>query len=195
MILMFDQMLVFLNKLFFFIPRPYIVQVFEGAVFLRCGKHKTKFWFRKGKNRVMKSLEPGIYVLLPVIDDIRAITKVDQAVDLKNQSLLTRDGKNIVVSGTIRYHIDKPQKALLDVHDMDVTLSRVGLGVIADYVNTKTLAECTELAKLKAELMMKMFAIAKEWGIHIDEVYITDIGTTINLRLLTNTDNPNSVVF
>jgi regulator of protease activity HflC (stomatin/prohibitin superfamily) len=192
---MFDQLLVFLDKLFFFIPRPHIVQVFEGAVFLRCGKHKTKFWFRRGKNRVMKSLEPGIYILLPIVDDIRAITKVDQAVDLKNQSLLTRDGKNVVVSGTIRYHIDKPQKALLEVYDMDVTLSRVGLGVIADYVNTKTLAECTELEKLKAELMMKMCAIAKEWGIHVDEVYITDIGTTFNFRLLTNTDSNANLVF
>jgi regulator of protease activity HflC (stomatin/prohibitin superfamily) len=131
---------------------------------------------------------------MPVIDEIQSVTKVDQAVDLKNQSLLTRDGKNIVVSGTIRYHIDRPHKALLEVYDMDVTLSRVGLGVIADYVNTKTLAECTELEKLKAELMMKMCEIAKEWGIHVDEVYVTDIGTTFNLRLLTNTESGNGIM-
>ena len=194
MIKMFDQLWQFLDKLFFFIPRPHIVHVFEGAVFLRGGNHKTKFWFRRGKHRNMKSLDPGVYILLPVVDEILFVCKVDQAVDLKNQSLWTKDGKNVVISGTLRYHIDKPYKALLGVWDMDVTLSRVALGVIADYVNSKTLLECQDLQGLKGELSQKMQEIGKEWGIAINQVYITDAGTTINLRILSSSETTGLVM-
>lgn len=185
--IIFDQFLLFLDKIFFFVPRPHIVHVYDGAVFMRRGKHKTKFFFRR-KNKNMKSLEPGIYILLPIVDEILSVCKVDQAVDLKNQSLWTKDGSNIVISGTLRYHINHPYKALLEVWDMDITLSRVALGVIADYVNGKTLIECQNLVGLKKELSQKMKEIAKDWGIAIDEVYITDAGEAFNLRILSSSE-------
>lgn len=189
---MLESLWQFLDRLFFFIPRLHTVHIYDGAVFMRRGRHKSYFRYRK--NKTMKSLEPGIYLLLPIIDEIIDVNKADQAVDLKNQSLWTKEGKNIVVSGTLRYHISRPEKALLEVWDHDVTLSRVALGVIADYVNSKSLEECHNLLALKEELRKKMKDIAKDWGIAIDEVYITDAGETFNLRILSSNETNGVIV-
>ncbi len=179
-----------LDRVVLFLPTVEVVQQFEGAVFLRCGRHKTRFYFRrKDQRHKMLSLKAGVYVCWPFIDSVFKLVKVDQMMDLRNQSVITSDGKDCVVSGAIGYSISFPHLALLNVENVDRVLSRLALGVIAEYVNARTFDECCDLDSIKGALQEGIKESTRKWGLNIWTVRITDFGNAINLRHLTNKED------
>lgn len=174
-----------------FLPTVVVVQQFEGAVFTRCGRHKTRFYFRrKDERHDMRSLKPGVYICWPFIDSVFKLVKVDQMMDLRNQSVITKDGRDCVVSGAIGYSISFPHLALLNVENVDRVLSRLALGVIAEYVNARTFDECSDLDAIRGALQEGIKESTRKWGLNIWTVRITDFGNAINLRHLTNIEDP-----
>ena len=177
------------EKISEFIPTFQTVTELEGAVFLRKGRHKTKFFALHKVNREMRSLKPGMYLCWPWIDQIVTIPRKDQVLDLRSQSLLTEDGVDVIVSGAIAYRVRTPHLAILNAEDVDRNLSRIALGVITQFINTKTLEQLRNLEALRCEIREGIKEASGKWGLDIWKVMITDIGNTINLRLLSNTED------
>lgn len=178
------------EKISEFVPTFQTVNELEGAVFLRCGRHKTKFFALHKANRDMRSLKPGMYLCWPWIDQIMTIPRKDQVLDLRSQSLLTKDNIDVIVSGAIAYRVRTPHLAIINAEDVDRNLSRIALGVIAQFVNTKTFEDCRKLEDLRQEIREGIKEAAGNWGLDIWKVMITDIGNTINLRFLSNAEDP-----
>lgn len=108
-------------------------------------------------------------------------------IDLRPQSLWTLDVENVAISGSIRYRISDASKALLEVQDYDETIVALSLGIIFDFVSTKTTAEIGKgMEGLKTEILARLRKDAQGWGLKIENVYLTDIGDVFNVRLLTN---------
>ena len=134
----------------------------------------------------VKKLEPGWYMYWPLIQDMGYMEVVTQVVDLRTQSCKTLDGKDVVVSGALQYRITNIEHALLNVQDLDKSLITLALGIILEFVNVKTLEECHNIEELKGDITKGLRDKARGWGVKIENVYITDIGNSRNIRLLTN---------
>jgi regulator of protease activity HflC (stomatin/prohibitin superfamily) len=133
--------------------------------------------------RRYRILGPGWYFVWPVVQYIIRMDVVTQVVDLPPQTVRTRDGTDLVVSGCIRYRIVDIEKALFAVQDVDKAFSTLALGVILEYVRTRTLADCSDIAAVKRELRRGVAEAASGWGLKIEEVYLTDLGRVRSLRL------------
>ncbi len=167
-----EWILQLIDKLFCFIPRIWLVNPDEGGVRITLGSryHPTP---------------PGWYLYLPLIQDCFNITVTPQVVDLRAQSVFTKDRHDLCIGGGIMYRVDDAVKAMLKVQDYDKSLYTLALGIIANHMNEHDLADCT-IAGIREAVLKGVRDDAAGWGLKIMRVYITDFGTTRNLRVLTD---------
>ena len=131
------------------------------------------------------SLTPGWYLFWPLIQNIETIRCKTQVKDLRPQSVWTLDRVEMTVSGAIRYRVRSAQKALLEVFDYDQNIQAVALGIIQQYIREHELQDLNT-QRIEQEVLKGVREASAGWGLYIEKVYITDIGRTWNIRLLTN---------
>jgi len=167
-----------IDKLFCFVPRPIVIAPDEGGY-----RASPKLL---GGIKV-KSLGPGCYLWLPLIQKAAKIEIKIQIKDLRAQSAWTKDGQNVTVSGAVRYKITNAVNALLEVFDFDSNIQTIGLAAIHEFVNQHTLLECREqIPELMKIILDKVRKESQGWGLKIENVYMTDTGDVFNLRVLHN---------
>lgn len=154
-------------------PRIQLIPPNQSAVRVTFGKH-------------VKVLNPGWYIYWPLIQIVDWAIIKTQVVDLRAQSVGTKDKKSIVVSGAIQYSIRDIKRALLEVQDYDKSLETLALGIIFEFVSNKRFDECLNIEQLKSEILKGVREAAQGWGIKIERVYITDLDKVKNIRLLSN---------
>lgn len=159
-----------------FLPRFGAVFPNERGVFLRMGKYK-------------KTLEPGLYFCFPIIDEIQKLDVTTQVINLPNQSVTTKDGKSLAISGAVEYSIYDSRKALLEVQNFDVSLQNLSMGIIADYIKQRAYQDCIKLNGLEAQIVESIKDRASDWGLDITRLWITDLAEHHVYRLMTQ-DTP-----
>jgi regulator of protease activity HflC (stomatin/prohibitin superfamily) len=92
----------------------------------------------------------------------------------------------MVISGAIRYKVIDIRKAMLEVRDSEESLIALFLGVLLSAASTMTESELFDTERLGESILKKIREEASGWGLKIQKVYITDLGRTKNIRLLTN---------
>lgn len=167
----------FLNKIFdkllSLLPVVFNVAPYEAGVRITCGKH-------------YKAKGAGLYIIWPLCQRFVWMEIQSQITDLRNQSLRTLDGYEIVISGAVQYYISDIEKAIINIQDVDKAVETLSLGIIVDFISKKNLKECQDIEALKVEILKGLRDAARGWGLKIEKIYITDLGKSRNLRLLTN---------
>ena len=167
-----------IDKLTCFIPRPLLIAPDEGGY--RISPRLN------GTNKV-KELKPGWYLWVPLFQKTEWIAVKIQPKDLRAQSLWTKDGCNIMISGVIKYRVLDPVKALLEVYDYDNSVQIIALGVIHEFVRLHTLDELkVGISDLLEKILSELRKESQGWGLKIQSVKLTDTGDVFNLRVLKN---------
>lgn len=83
------------------------------------------------------------------------------------------------------YRIRDAQAALLRVQDLDKSLQTLALGIISRHVN-EDCNDCISISDIEDCISKGIKEHARGWGIEVMRVYITDLGSTQNVRLLTD---------
>lgn len=150
---------------------PYLIvdQQFNG-VRLRFGKF-------------IEVLQPGIHFKLPFFDKIQTSTVVWTTISLNCQSLTTKDGKDVVIKGIIKYRISDIKTFLLEVWDSKDALSDMTQGIIFDIVKNRTW-EDLQLNELKSQITKKTRLEARRWGIEVETVTLSDLARLTSFRVL-----------
>ena len=139
-------------------------------------------------NTWVSEMKPGNwYWIVPLVMEHSVINIKVQPKDIRIQSVWTKDGHDLAIGGAIRYYVQKPIKAILEVHDYDLSLQIIALAVIREFVGQHTLAELREnIDEVEKKLLTAVREGSSGWGLWIQGVDITDIGKTRNIRLLTS---------
>jgi regulator of protease activity HflC (stomatin/prohibitin superfamily) len=145
------------------------VQEYEGAILMRVGKYK-------------RDLEPGFHWKWFVFDEVLTCSIATETMNVKSQSLTTKDNHNIVISAVVKGNISNPKKYLLKVKDVTAAISDVTQGKIKDIVMHKTWEECRD--NLDETITSAVQSEAKKWGISVDYVTITDLAIIKTIRLI-----------
>lgn len=168
-----DWLQALIERLTCFIPRPTIMTVYEAGLRFTYGKY-------------IKTVTNGWFWYVPLFQRIQWMDIQTQVIDLRSQSIRTSDGQSVIASGAIQYSVKDVKKAILNVQNVDTALEKLALGIILEFINSKTLADCHDIEALKREILRGIKEAAQGWGLKIERVYITDLDKTLNLRLLTN---------
>ena len=162
-----------LDKLFCWCPRPWVVLPDESGVRITLGNH-------------VKDCGPGWYWEWPLIHTILKVNVATQGVRFAVQSVTTADDVDLAMRGAILYKITNARKAIFETNNFDDSLEAVAGGVIESFVAGKTYAELRDRDALKREVMQGLRGEAAGWGIRLLRVYIPDIGTVRNVRVLSD---------
>lgn len=159
-------------RLTYILPRPIMIAPDERGVLLRFGK-------------ICRVVNAGWVWIWPPIDEIEVMNVTEQVIDIRAQSVTTKDDVSLAISGAISYRIQDPQKALYNVNDADASLVSLSLGTIAHFVNQRTYKQCLKVDEISKEILGKIRERAtNKWGLKIMRVFITDLSRHTVYRML-----------
>lgn len=152
------------NGILNFIPRPIIVRATHSGVCWTFG-HK------------IKKLDPGWHWMWPLIMDWDVIPVARQTNTLTNQGLITKDCKQIQVSGVVIWSIKDIVQAIGQRnYDVDTTVDDIASVAIADVLTTWNFEEIKgQLSEdLKTELTDTCRKQLSQFGVYVHKCALTD---------------------
>ena len=164
---MFDKLVDLLVRFSMDILPFVIIEQWNGAVQLRCGKF-------------IKVLSPGIHFKIPFFDSIIECPVITQSVNLPSQTLTTLDDESIVLKSIIRYKVSNIQTYLLGVMHANDVLIDTTQGMIRDVVELTT---WEDLVDVNETITDKVKEYVVRWGIEVEAVTITDLGIVKSFRI------------
>lgn len=151
----------------------FIVEQFNEAVQLRFGK-------------LYKHRTGGVYSKIPFVDTVYEHAIVPTTMPLSSQSLVTRDDKNIVVKGIIKFKVSNVETFLLQVWGASEAIEDMTKAIIKKVITSHSWEDCKKL-DIDNQITIKARIEAKKWGIEILQVTLTDIGLIWSVRLFNDT--------
>jgi len=164
-----DVILHFIDKIVPF----WIIPEYDNGVLLTFGKYS-------------KTLQPGLHFKIPFLQEIIQHHVVTALMSIPQQSLTTKDGKQIVVKVVIKYKVEDVKPLLLEVWDSNDAISDITQAIVKKQVHIRTWQECLD-EDIDNEIAKKLRVEVKKWGIYIESVTMTDMGITKSLRIYHDT--------
>jgi len=160
-----------------FIPRLQVV---------RLGFKMIKFKY--GRTPVL--VEPGVTVYWPLVTQTFVYPITRQAVQLREQTLMTVDEKTVVVGGMIVYTVTDLVKLVCDVYWPDQTIRDLALTAVHNVCCKLTLHElCDEERRgtLDTKLRNAAQKTLEPYGLEVVKLQLTDLAPCRVLRLVQTT--------
>lgn len=151
---------------------------FERGVLLRFGKRLYK-----------DDLAGGMHYMLPCVDSMLKIDIRETIIDIPRQSVVTKEGTNLIVDGVVYYKVFDANKAL-----MGITRVKHSIGLLAQTKLREVLALHTynQIQMERIALANRMKAIldqaSERWGVDITRVELTDLRLPQNLQMAMNAE-------
>jgi regulator of protease activity HflC (stomatin/prohibitin superfamily) len=148
----------------------YILPQWERMVLLRLGR----FIGVKG---------PGIFLIPPFIYSVARIIDVRiMTYEVKATKTLTRDNIPIDVTAAVELEVEDPKKAAIDVRDYWKTTEWAAMEALKSTIGSNDLRPLlSETEKIASALKREIDMAAKDYGVNVRAVRITDVGTPPSL--------------
>ena len=166
----FDSLLAFLREMWEQVRPVVIIAQYERGVVLRLGRYS-------------RTLDPGLHWLIPLFESVLSCNVVTQTMNLPSQSITTKDGKSIVVSGVTKYLVEDAKALLLDVWSARDAMNDVTLGAIQRVLSDRTWDEIRK-GDCAKEITNAVRGEVKKWGVKVDRVTLSDLALVRSIRLL-----------
>ena len=148
-----------------------IVRCYQGGVILRFGKFH-------------RLAPPGRNWIWPLaIEELLSTDMVIETMLVGPQSLITRDGKKIVISTVVTFRVDDAKVFLLEIEGTNRVIEDSTFGEVSDWVTARTWDELVA-SEVANELTKKLRRRAKTYGVDIIRVQLVDLTQSPSLRLM-----------
>jgi len=149
-----------------------VVQEYERAVIFRLGRIK------KGGAQ-----GPGLFFIIPCIDQCVVVDLRTVSFDVPPQEILTKDSVTVAVDAVVYYNIRNPMAAVCNVSDYSKSTKLLASTTLRNILGTKTLAELLSEREAIAGGLKTMIDTATDpWGIDIERVEVKDVRLPQNLQ-------------
>lgn len=133
--------------------------------------------------RFREVVEPGLRLILPVIDTPLYVEMRVQTVNIEKQQSITQDNVPVLVNGVIFFKVLDPAAAALKVQDYRLAIFRLAQATLRDVVGGLTLDEVlSQQLKLESEIARNVEAASRAWGLHVEAIKLEDISVPEELK-------------
>lgn len=171
---MLDRFIEFLTSFWDDLIPCKIMSQWEKGILMRLGKYR-------------KTLEPGLVWKIPFVDEVLTQVYVTTTLKLTPQTLPTKDGKQLVIRGIVKYELQDIKTFLLEVTDAQDALGDMTQGAIKNIIFDNTYSDIlTNNVDKKITDFARKEAV--KWGIKIWSVTTIDLGEIRTIRIINDSN-------
>merc|ERR1712141_370615 len=142
-----------------------IVQEYERAVI-----------FRLGRVRKNGTVGPGLFFIMPCMDQIRVIDLRTVSFDVPPQEILTRDSVTVAVDAVVYYKINSPMAATCNVEDFSKSTKLLASTTLRTILGTKSLSEIlSDREVISQDILFNIDRATDPWGVKVERVEVKDV--------------------
>src|SRR5712691_9095639 len=140
-----------------------ILREYERGVVFQLGR----FWAVKG---------PGLFILIPVIQQMVKMDLRTVVLDVPPQDVITRDNVSVKVNAVIYFRIIDPQKAVIQVASFLAATNLLAQTTLRAVLGKHELDQLlAEREKLNLDIQSILDSQTEAWGIKVSNVEIKDV--------------------
>ncbi|KAI5369944.1 Putative Band 7 domain, Stomatin/HflK/HflC family, Band 7 extension, Band 7/SPFH domain superfamily [Septoria linicola] len=134
-------------------------------------------WIVERMGRFSRILQPGLAILVPVIDRIAYVKSLkENAMEIPSQSAITADNVTLGIDGVLYTRVMDPYKASYGVEDADYAISQLAQTTMRSEIGQLTLDHVLkERAALNTNITQAINEAAADWGVRCLRYEIRDI--------------------
>uniref|UniRef100_A0A914HUY2 Band 7 domain-containing protein n=1 Tax=Globodera rostochiensis TaxID=31243 RepID=A0A914HUY2_GLORO len=141
-----------------------IVQQYERAVI-----------FRLGRMRSGDAAGPGLFFIIPWLDECRKSDMRTMCCDVPPQKLLTKDSVTITVDAVVFFRVFQPKKAVM-MGNLAASTQLLAQTTLRNVLGTKTLSEVLSAhTEINAQIKRILDKPTGRWGVVVDRVEVKNV--------------------
>ncbi|HHD77174.1 MAG TPA: paraslipin, partial [Campylobacteraceae bacterium] len=150
-----------------------VITLFAGVKIVPQGEE----WVVERLGKYHKTLTPGLNIIVPYIDAIRAkISTRDIILDIDQQEVITKDNAVILTNAVAFIRVTDPKSALYGVEDFKLAIQNLITTTLRSIIGEMKLDEALSNSDtIKARLKDQIIDDVADWGITVKSVEIQDI--------------------
>jgi regulator of protease activity HflC (stomatin/prohibitin superfamily) len=140
-----------------------IADQYQRAVVLRLGRYQS-------------TRGPGLYWLIPLIDQQRKVDIRTVTAAVEQQETITKDNVPIKVNAVVWYQIVNPRQATLEVRSIDNAVIQVALTTLRNGIGQHTLDDVLKEQEAVSMIMQeKIDKVTEPWGVKVERVEMKNV--------------------
>jgi regulator of protease activity HflC (stomatin/prohibitin superfamily) len=137
--------------------------------------------FRLGKYKEIKG--PGLFLIIPLIDQIRMVDTRVLAVNIPKQQVITRDNVPVVIDGVLFFRVVNAAEAIIMVQDYRYMIAQYAQTSLRDVIGQMTLDQLlVEREQIARAIEVHVEKDTKGWGLEVTGLRIQDVSMPEELK-------------
>jgi regulator of protease activity HflC (stomatin/prohibitin superfamily) len=140
-----------------------IVKQYERGVLFRLG-------------RVLGSREPGLRLLIPVVDVLHRVSLRIITMPIQSQGIITRDNVSVDVSAVAYFRVVDAVKSVVAIENVQAAINQIAQTTLRKVVGQHTLDETlSETDRINVDIREILDVTTVDWGVEVTLVELKDI--------------------
>lgn len=137
--------------------------------------------FRLGKYQSTKG--PGIFMVIPLIDQYRKVDTRILAVNIPKQQVITRDNVPVTIDAALFFRVSSPAEAITMVQDYRYAVGQYAQTSLRDVIGQMTLDQLlVEREQIAHAIEQHVEKDTKGWGVDVTNLRLQDIDMPEELK-------------
>ncbi|MGH8104577.1 MAG: SPFH domain-containing protein [bacterium] len=137
--------------------------------------------FRLGRFSGVKG--PGLFLIVPVFDQIRMVDTRVRAIDIPRQQVITKDNVPVSINGVLFFKVMKVADAIIKVQDYRYAIAQYAQTSLRDVIGQMTLDQLlTEREQIGKAIEVNVEKDTKDWGLEVTGIRMQDIDMPEDLK-------------
>ena len=157
------------------------VAIFIASAIKLAAQWEKAIVFRLGKYIGIKG--PGLFFIIPLIDEIRVIDTRILTMDIPKQQVITKDNVPVSINGVLYFNVQNPNDAVINVQNYRYAMSQYAQAALRDVVGGVSFDDLlSEREKIGKDIERIVENEAKQWGLKVTQIRIMDVEIPEDLK-------------